>query len=278
MKAPTTLPDEVGLPSPPCGFSSHTCFQGVHWHQRWEIFKGIFTPGGNPVKDLCALVELPGDLSGKHVLDVGAWNGCFSFECERRGAAEVVAFGPEDPEVVGFNRLKKLLGSKVEYVTGSVYTLSPRDLGTFDVILFLGVLYHLRYPLLALDRLRSVSCGDVYVETHVIDNSPWLRGPMRFLSKLPLFRPAWRRTPIWRQYREYELHPRDQSNWFGPNKVAVLEAFQSAGFEIAHTRSWGDRASFRAQVTDRPSRLLHYTYESQEANREMVGLAEPDAG
>jgi hypothetical protein len=70
------------------------------------------------------------------------------------------------------------------------------------------------------------------------------------------------------------LHPQDQSNWFGPNVTAVLEGFQTAGFEIAHTRSWGDRASFRAQVGNLPSRLLGYTYEGQKANREVVGLVE----
>ncbi len=54
----------------------------------------------------------------------------------------------------GFDQLKRVLGSHVQYVTGSVYTLSPQELGTFDVILFFGVLYHLRYPLLAIDRPR----------------------------------------------------------------------------------------------------------------------------
>jgi tRNA (mo5U34)-methyltransferase len=260
-------------PAAPPGFSPEAAFPGVYWHQRWEIFRGVFVPGKNPVEFLCEAAQLPADLTGKRVLDVGAWHGCFSFECERRGAAEVVALSLEDPVETGFERLKQLLGSRVEYVNGSVYTLSPRELGTFDVILFFGVLYHLRYPLLAIDRLRGVSRGEVLVETHVIDHHPWLRGRLSFLSKLPLVRSTLRATPLWRQYREFELHPEDQSNWFGPNVAAVLEAFQTAGFDIAHTRSWGERAAFRAAVKPVPARLLHHTYEGLfSANAEVLGL------
>jgi tRNA (mo5U34)-methyltransferase len=260
------------LPSAPPNFSPDSFFQGVRWHQRWEIFPGIFVPGHNCVSYLCEAAQLPADLTGKRVLDVGAWNGCFSFECERRGAQEVIALSLEDSAETGFDRLKQLLGSNVRYVNGSVYSLSPSKFGTFDIILFFGVLYHLRYPLLAIDRLRSVSHGEVFVETHVIDHHLWLRGWLRFLSKLPLFATALRRTPLWRQYREFELHAEDQSNWFGPNVAAVLEAFQSAGFEIAHTRSWTNRAAFRAKISAIPTRLLQNTYESFPANSEIVGL------
>ena len=147
------------IPDAPLGFSANSFFQGIHWHQRWEVFPGVFVPGGNEVEFLCKAAQLPIDLNGMRVLDVGAFNGCFSFECERRGAREVVALSLEDPAVTGFDRLKQLLGSKVRYINESVYTLSPRELGTFDVILFFGVLYHLRYPLLAVDRLRGVIVG-----------------------------------------------------------------------------------------------------------------------
>lgn len=259
------------LPPAPPGFEADAFFrQTSYWHQRWELFPGIFVPGRNDVALICDAAQLPRRLDGLRVLDVGALNGCFSFECERRGAAEVVALSLEDPERSGFNRLKQILGSRVTYVTGSAYSLAPRQLGTFDVILFLGVLYHLRYPLLAIDRLRSVSRGDVLIETHVIDHRSWLRGPLGFLARLV------RGTPVWRQYREFELHREDQSNWFGPNIVAVLEAFQSAGFSIAHTRSWRDRATFRAKAGPLPERLLKHSYESFAANADLVGLNTPD--
>jgi tRNA (mo5U34)-methyltransferase len=253
-------------PTAPIDFSPDSFFHGVHWHQRWEIFQGIFVPGRNPVDYLCEAAQLPADLSGKRVLDVGAWNGCFSFECERRGAREVIALSLENPVQTGFERMKQLLGSKVRYVNGSVYTISPQEFGVFDVILFFGVLYHLRYPLLAIDRLRSVGCGEVFIESHVIDHHPWLRGSPGLPGQLAPQDVAWQRTPLWRQYAEFELVPRDQSNWFGPNVAAVLEAFQTAGFDIAHTQSWSNRAAFRARVSEIPARLRQHSYESVNAS------------
>jgi tRNA (mo5U34)-methyltransferase len=276
MQTPNGVPAGTRAvpPPPPPGFSPEAAFQGVQWHQRWEIFRGVFVPGHNPVDYLCDAAGVPADLSGKRVLDVGAWNGCCSFECERRGAAEVIALSLEDPAGAGgFDRLKRLLGSRVKYVRGSVYTLSPAEFGTFDVILFFGVLYHLRYPLLAIDRLRAVSRGEVFTETHTIDNHDWLRGPPKFADAPADVREALLRTPVWRQYREFELHPQDSSNWFGPNAAAVLEAFESAGFDIALTRAWASRAAFRAQVRAVPTRLLAHCYESTPENRAVVRLA-----
>ena len=267
------------IPDAPLGFSANSFFQGIHWHQRWEVFPEVFVPGRNEVESLCKAAQLPIDLTGMRVLDVGAFNGCFSFECERRGAREVVALSLEDPAETGFDSLKQLLDSKVRYINGSVYTLSPRELGMFDVILFFGVLYHLRYPLLAVDRLRAVTGGEVFIETHVIDDHPWLRGRPGLLKELPDVRTALQDTPLWRQYREFELQPQDQSNWFGPNVIAVLEAFQSAGFDIAHIRSLEDRAVFRAKVGSFPTRLLKHTYEGEFANVNVVGLhCADDAG
>jgi tRNA (mo5U34)-methyltransferase len=263
---------QAALQPPPAGFSASDFFKGVYWHQRWEVFKGVFSPGVNDVSYLWQAVGLPASLAGKRVLDVGAWHGCFSFECERRGAREVIAFSLEDPAQTGFDRLKQALDSNVQYVRGSAYTLAPEQLGSFDVILFFGVLYHLRYPLLAIDRLRSMCAGELFIETHTIDNYPWLRGPRNFFTRWLTGRKALKSTPIWRQYREFELAATDQSNWFSPNAAAVLEAFQSAGFTIEQTGAWGDRAGFRARVCPVPERLLKHTYESYPHNVDVVGL------
>src|SRR5207237_6902218 len=107
------------------GFAADLAFAGVGWEQRWEVFRGVFVPGAGPVEARCAAAGLPADLSGKRVLDVGAGQGCFSFECERRGAREVVALSLEDAAWTGFDRLKRLTGSRVRYVQGSAYALSP---------------------------------------------------------------------------------------------------------------------------------------------------------
>jgi tRNA (mo5U34)-methyltransferase len=120
----------MSVPEPPPGFCAETLFANTHWHQRWEIYRGVFTPGRNPVAMLCSAAALPTDLTGLRILDIGAWNGCFSFECERRGAREITAYSLEDPDVSGFNRLKSALGSRVRYVQGSVYELTPDRVGT----------------------------------------------------------------------------------------------------------------------------------------------------
>jgi tRNA (mo5U34)-methyltransferase len=252
----------ASLPMPPSNFSEEVFFKDNYWHQRWEVFQGVFTPGNNPVGDLCKYIQLPADLAGKRVLDIGAWNGCFSFECERRGASEVVAYSLENPEETGFNKLKDLLNSKVSYVQGSVYNLSPDTLGTFDLVLFLGVLYHLRYPLLAIDRLRSVTRQTVLIETHVVNNRRLLRKPYANIGRFLPLSLLFNSTPIWRQYREFELHPQDQSNWFGPNIKAVTESFETAGFDIVYQSLWAaDRAVFRAEAkAELPARFTE-TYE-----------------
>ena len=252
----------------PHSFDPDTFFAGVHWHQRWEVFDGVFLPGRNPVDVLCDYAEVPKDLSGRRVLDIGAWNGGFSFECERRGAAQVVAFSPEDPQTTGFARLKMLLGSKVEYFKGSVYALDPREIGTFDTIIFFGVLYHLRHPLIAIDRIRSVATDEVFIETHVLDE--WL-----VTVCPPELLPEFSKTPLWRFYPGDELFS-DPSNWFGPNSQAVIDAFGTAGFTAGQTRSWGDRASFRAKVWGPPS--MQGTYEGNyEVIQESVAVSRPDS-
>jgi tRNA (mo5U34)-methyltransferase len=273
------LEERAAPPSPPLGFNAEQAFQGVYWHQKWEVFRGVNTPGRNSVSRLCDRVQLPADLSGKRVLDIGAWNGCYSFECERRGASEVVAYGLENPEVAGFNRLKALLGSRVRYVQGTTYTLSPQQLGEFDFILFFGVLYHLRYPLLAIDRIRAVSRGEVLIETHTLTSRHLLRSPFWPFSALLGLAVVFRSTPLWRQYKEFELHPEDQSNWFGPNIKAVIESFETAGFSVRHIASWdwGSRAAFRAQTVPVPSRLRNATYEGLSTfNAHLTGIDHKD--
>ncbi len=249
------------LPSAPSGLVASELFDGVHWHQRWEVFNGIWLPGRNDVNTILEYVGLPDDLTGKRVLDIGAWNGGFSFECERRGASEVIAFSLEDPATTGFDRLKAALGSRVSYVLGSVYSLDPVALGVFDIVLFLGVLYHLRYPLLAADKLRSVTKGELLIETHVIDECfiPAGKTSAEAIS-LAQVSPSLREVPLWQFYRRNALG-NDPSNWFGPNLMAVVDGFGSAGFEVHVTRCWGTRAAFRAT----PSEIADFdgTYEGQ---------------
>ena len=235
-------------PAPP-GFDAAVLFDGISWSQRWEVFDGIFTPTGHSIERLCADIELLADLSGRRVLDIGAWHGCTSFECERRGAREVVAIGPEDPAQTGFLRLRDALGAtRTTFRVGSVYDVDPAVLGRFDLVLFCGVLYHLRYPLLGIDNIRRVATRDVLIETYVTDVPSPL--PLRRLRSTPP-----RDLPLWRFFRGSELNG-DASNWFGPNAEAVEQAFESAGFSVRRlcmgTGPRSSRATFAATVRPGP--------------------------
>lgn len=127
-----------------------------HWRHRIEVAPGIVTPGSQNSERKLAALRMPEYLGDKRLLDVGASDGYFSFAAESRGA-EVVAIDRRPIHTTGFETAASLLRSSVTYRRLDVYDLDPKSLGTFDFILFLSVLYHLRHPLLALDKLSSVS-------------------------------------------------------------------------------------------------------------------------
>src|SRR5579884_1587362 len=115
----------------------------------WHSFE---LPDGSVIEGVCELQELknriaqfpiPEDLRGKRVLDIGAWDGWFTFEMERRGA-EVVAIDVWDNP--RFRHMHRVLGSRAAYLLLDVYDLDPDHIGRFDIVLFMGVLYHLKHP------------------------------------------------------------------------------------------------------------------------------------
>lgn len=141
------------------------------WYHQIELPGGVITPGLVNTTGVLAKLGLPESLDGKHVLDVGAWDGFYSFEAARRGAARVVAtdsfvwegrtWGSKD----SFDLARTALGldGVVEDRLIDAMELSPDRLGgTFDVVLHLGVLYHLRDPVTALERAASC-CSDLLV-------------------------------------------------------------------------------------------------------------------
>jgi tRNA (mo5U34)-methyltransferase len=184
----------------------------IDWWHRIELPGGYVTPGHDRSAEKLAALRLP-DLTGKTVLDVGAFDGYFSFAAERLGASRVVALdtyawrrpGGKD----GFEYARRALSSKVEDVEVEVLDISPETVGRFDVVLFLGVLYHMRHPLLALERMAAVTDGLLVVETLV--DMTFLRSPA------VAFYP-------WKMFG-------DDTNWWGPNRAAVLGMLGSVGFE-----------------------------------------------
>ncbi len=105
---------------------------------------------------------IPGDLCGMSVLDVGCNAGFFSIEMKRRGAARVVGIDSDPGYLAQARFAAEVSGADIELRELSVYDVAR--LGErFDLVLFLGVLYHLRHPLLALDRLHQHAVGDTLV-------------------------------------------------------------------------------------------------------------------
>ncbi len=201
------------------------------WHQRFQLVPGVFTPGVSDVGYLMDIAEIPGDLAGMTVLDIGTTNGGAAFEFERRGAERVVAVDIADASLFGISELIAFLGSTVEFIRASVYELPAVLREPFDLVVFWGVLYHLRHPLLALDSLRELTAGTVSIETAIADHE---------LGAL-------RGRPCVRFYRLGEL-AEDSSNWFAPSVAALCEWLYSCGFEPTKVHSWPSNYPSRAIV------------------------------
>jgi tRNA (mo5U34)-methyltransferase len=137
-----------------------------YWFQRIELPGGMCTPGwSDPRSEKLPYFGLPDDMHGMRVLDIGHAEGFFSFEAERRGAEQVCGIEMDPRMIVNFNICRSALNSQARSVGSSVYELDPKVVGTFDMVFFFGVLYHLRHPLLALERVFSVCSGTLLIQT-----------------------------------------------------------------------------------------------------------------
>ncbi|MFZ0042374.1 MAG: DUF1698 domain-containing protein [Solirubrobacteraceae bacterium] len=208
----------------------------IVWHQRFELAPGVFAPGTNDVGFLTFHAHLPEQLHGETVLDIGTTNGGVAFELERRGAGRVLAVDILDAEHFGFNAIKRLLGSEAEHLQANIYELPSLLKEQFDIVLFMGVLYHLRHPLLALDNVRRLTRGMAYIESAICD------------AELPDLAT----TPVARFYRTDALGS-DPSNWFSPNLLTLTEWCESCGLEVLTSSSWPDPTPSRAMIGTRPT-------------------------
>ena len=200
--------------------------QAEGWYHSIRFPDGHVTRGHQSEEQLLTRISqfpIPEDLRGKRVLDIGAWDGWFSFEMERRGAA-VVAVDVREYET--FRQAHATLGSKVEYRVDDVLDITPERYGYFDIVLFLGVLYHLKHPLLALERVCALSRDVVCVESYVTNASPDAAPAMEF-------------------YEQRELCGQFD-NWVGPNVACLLAFCRTAGFARVALNSVMDQ---RAHVT-----------------------------
>jgi tRNA (mo5U34)-methyltransferase len=222
----------------------------IAWFHSIDLGGGVVTRG---LSDSGATVrgdQLP-DFTGRSVLDIGAWDGYYSFLAERSGATRVVALDhyvwgvdiaareaywaecrqqgvlpdhtrdltdfwrPDLPGRRGFELAKEVLHSNVEPVVADFATVDLDTIGTFDIVLYLGVLYHMKEPLRCLERVRAVTREVAVIETAAI----WM--------------PSAAGVPLVRFLAGSELN-RDFGNWYQPN-IEGLEALAiAAGFSRTH--------------------------------------------
>ena len=187
------------------------------------------------------LLDIPEDLTGWSVLDIGAWHGYFSFECERRGADRVLAvdrfawdrFGMEE-----FLAAHRRLNSRVEYEHLDVHDLDAKTVGGFDLVLFLGVFYHLRNPVAALEQIASVTNRLLICETHVL---------------LPFIHERYPLVPFFPGEERADEQTYDLCGI--PKVTALTEMLRFAGFgqvDVKYRPSFRHWKKLKALVTNRP--------------------------
>lgn len=220
-----------------------------YWYHHIELPDGNVTPGWAPID--ASKYGIPDDLTGKRILDIGAWDGYWTWEALKRGAKEVVAiddfsdnlgsltkeqrphwetfdlcreaFGFTEP--VGFNdSWKNEKGQFCSRIETSIYDI--QKFGRFDIVFFFGTVYHLKYPLLAFEKISAICDGEIYIESAICDDySPYRGG-------------------IDKGYPNHdvicEFYPQNQyggnvNNWWVPTLQCLGMMAQSVGFKNIQT-------------------------------------------
>ncbi|WP_231639221.1 TIGR04290 family methyltransferase [Sphingomonas profundi] len=182
---------------------------------------------------------LPADLTGRTVLDIGCNAGFYSVEMKRRGAARVLGIDSDERYLAQARLATQALGFEgVEFANLSVYDVGA--LGErFDLVIFMGVLYHLRHPLLALDLIREHVAGDMMLfQTMQQGSTAVLDVP----ADHPFFMPGTTTPPPFFDDPGYpRLHfierefAHDWTNWWAPNAACTQAMLRAAGFSVQTT-------------------------------------------
>jgi tRNA (mo5U34)-methyltransferase len=172
---------------------------------------------------------VPADLSGKSILDIGCNGGFYSIEMKRRGAERVVAIDFDQTYLDQARFAAEVSGMEIDFQKLSVY-----DVGAlrekFDLVIFMGVLYHLRHPLLALDLIREHVANDMLLFQSMQRGDP---GTMPIAADYPFSETAVFEDPRFpRAYFIEHHYASDPTNWWIPNAACVEAMLRSSGFQI----------------------------------------------
>ena len=177
---------------------------------------------------------IPADLTGKSVLDIGCNAGFYSIEMARRGAARVLGIDTDERYLAQARFASETLGhGGIEFARLSVYDVAALA-ERFDVVVFMGVLYHLRHPLLALDLIREHVAGDLMLFQTMQQGTG---EPCPVPADHPFFQPGTNDPPA---YFDDPGYPRlhfierefagDWTNWWAPNPACTAAMLRAAGF------------------------------------------------
>ncbi len=204
------------------------------WFHNMEL-NGVWTAPSHFLGDYPAIKwrrfehAIPQDLTGRTVLDIGCNAGFYAMEMKRRGAARVVAIDSDDRYLAQAQFAAHLNGHVIEFHKMSVYDVGALE-ERFDIVIFMGVLYHLRHPLLALDLIHEHVARDMMVFQSMQRGSQDIE-PLTEdydFEETELFdRPGFPKLHfIERRYAQ------DPTNWWVPNRACVEAMLRSSGFSI----------------------------------------------
>lgn len=219
-------PDEIRREAASLGPWFHNMDLGGVWTAP-DHFLGDY-PG---VKFRGFAHAIPADLTGRSVLDIGCNGGFYAIEMKKRGAERVLGIDFDEDYLAQARFAARTLGHAIEFRQLSVYDVGA--LGErFDVVIFMGVLYHLRHPLLALDLIHEHVAGDLLVYQSlqrgsdavdpVPENAP-------FVDREMFDGPGYPKL----HFIEHRYSD-DPTNWWAPNAACSAAMLRSSGFAILH--------------------------------------------
>jgi tRNA (mo5U34)-methyltransferase len=177
-------------------------------------------------RNICS--QIPADLNGATVLDIGCNAGFYSIELKRRGAGRVLGIDVDDRYLQQARFAADTLGLDIEFQKLSVYDVDSIP-GQFDYVIFMGVLYHLRYPLLALDKTVKKISGTLIFQTMIRGSQSartWQNNYSFWEKDIFLD------TDFPATYFIENKYAGDPTNWWIPNRGAVEAMLRSSGLEI----------------------------------------------